>query len=105
MTSDADSPEEQRPGAVLVCILTDGLENASRDYTRERIRSMIQHQQQKYGWEFQFLAANQDSFEEARSMGIAQKDAASFVADGEGVQEAFAQFSQRAASTRRQSRS
>lgn len=99
----ADTAEVERPANVLVCILTDGMENASRDYTRDRVRGMIEHQQEKYGWEFQFLAANQDAFTEAGAMGIAQKDAASFVADSAGVYQAFASLSQRASRTRRKS--
>lgn len=98
----AATAENERPGKILVCILTDGLENASRFYGRRRIQEMIEHQQAKYGWEFQFLAANQDAFAEARRMGIAQRDAAPFVADSEGVKEAFSALALRASTARRQ---
>ncbi len=97
----AATPEAERPGKVLVCILTDGLENASRDYTRDRVKGMIEHQQQKYGWEFQFLAANQDAFAAAGSIGIAAADAAAFVADAAGTHAAFARVSERAARARK----
>jgi hypothetical protein len=96
----ADTPEAERPGTVLMCILTDGLENASSDYTRDRVKEMIQHQQSKYGWEFQFLAANQDAFAEAGSIGIAQADAAPFMPSRAGTQAAFANISARATKAR-----
>ncbi|MEL7168920.1 MAG: vWA domain-containing protein [Bacteroidota bacterium] len=96
----AEAPEAERPGTVLVCILTDGLENASSDYTRDRVKSMIEHQQSKYGWEFQFLAANQDAFAEAGSIGIAPVNAMPFVANAEGTKAAFAQVSARATKAR-----
>ena len=97
----ANTPEVVRPGKVLVCILTDGMENASRDYTRDRVKGMIEHQQQKYGWEFMFLAANQDAFGEAGAMGIASQDAASYVSDGPGTYAAYQRVSERAARARR----
>jgi len=52
---------------VIACILTDGSENASREFSRSKIKEMIEHQRDKYQWEFVFLAANQDAFAEAGS--------------------------------------
>lgn len=63
-------PEHERPGYVMVLIVTDGAENASRMYTRAQVNDMIQHQQDKYGWRFTYLGANQDSFTEASHIGI-----------------------------------
>lgn len=63
-------PEEERPARVLFVIITDGQENASMEFTRERIREMIEHQQEKYSWDFIYLGANQDSFAEGGSIGI-----------------------------------
>ena len=57
---------------MLVAILTDGLENASQDYTKDRINKMIAHQREVYSWEFLFLAANQDAIQSGTSMGIAR---------------------------------
>ncbi|MEM8600862.1 MAG: hypothetical protein AAGF99_13165 [Bacteroidota bacterium] len=96
----AKTPEAERPGTVLVCILTDGMENASSDYTRDRVKSMIEHQQAKYGWEFQFLAANQDAFAEASRIGIGRPNAMPFVADAAGTKAAFAAVSARATKAR-----
>src|SRR5207244_2961837 len=63
--------ERDRPSKVVVVILTDGLENASRAYSREHVFGMIQHQREKCSWEFVFLGANQDAIQEAANMGIA----------------------------------
>ncbi len=65
-----DMPEDSRPGEVMVVIVTDGQENASREYTRARVKDMIRHQSDKYNWKFTYLGANQDSFAEAGSIGI-----------------------------------
>lgn len=50
--------EEDRPAKTIFVITTDGLENASRIYTADKVRSMVRHEQDKYGWEFLFLGAN-----------------------------------------------
>jgi uncharacterized protein YegL len=65
-----DTPENERPSKVLVAILTDGLENASRDYSRNKINDIITHQRGKYSWEFLFLAANQDAIDAGTKIGI-----------------------------------
>jgi hypothetical protein len=86
-------PESERPDKVIMAILTDGLENASKDYTYERVSEMIRHQSGKYNWEFVFLAANQDAMASAARISIAAQDAYSFAATGEGVQVAYATLS------------
>ncbi len=90
----AATPESDRPGKVIVAILTDGLENASRDYTNARVAEMISHQQQTYNWEFIFLAANQDAIATANSLSIQPKDAIAFDATGQGVRLAMARVSE-----------
>jgi uncharacterized protein YegL len=62
--------EDDRPEKVIVVILTDGEENASRRYTREEILKKINHQRDVYKWEFIFLAANQDAFAAGASIGV-----------------------------------
>ena len=74
---------------MIFAILTDGLENASQDYTREKIRGMIKHQREQYAWEFIFLAANQDAFAEAEKLCIDRSMAYNFEADGDGVRKAM----------------
>ena len=57
----ARMPESDRPGKVILVILTDGEENASKEFTREKVARMIGHQREVYKWEFVFLGANQDA--------------------------------------------
>ena len=85
----AAMPEENRPENVIVAILTDGHENASKQYTLAKVREMILHQKENYSWEFIFLGANQDAFAEASKIGIDKKDSFDFMASKEGVKEAF----------------
>jgi hypothetical protein len=81
--------EEERPGKVVFVITTDGLENASCEFTYEKIRELIKHQQEKYNWEFIFLGANIDASKEADNIGIDIKDAYSFEASENGVQSMY----------------
>jgi hypothetical protein len=83
------TPEPDRPGKVLIVILTDGLENASQEFKRNQIYSMIKHQREKYSWEFIFLRANQDAIQAGSAIGIPTSNAATFNETPEGVFEAF----------------
>jgi len=71
----AKTPEQDRPGKVIIAIYTDGYENASSDYTVKKISKLIRHQTENYGWEFLFLAANEDAIATAASYGIDQGNA------------------------------
>ena len=62
--------EEDRPGLVVFVIVTDGEENSSTEFSKDKIKEMITHQQDKYSWHFTFLGANQDAFAEAGGLGI-----------------------------------
>ena len=77
--------EEARPEKTLFVITTDGMENASRWYTYDRVKAMIQHEKDKYGWEFLFLGANIDAAREAARFGISQDRAANYHADHVGT--------------------
>jgi hypothetical protein len=61
------------------------MENASREYTYEKVRDMVRHQKVKYGWEFIFLGANIDAIATAASFGISADRAANFVSDSKGI--------------------
>ena len=82
--------EEDRPEKTLFVITTDGMENASRLYSYDRVRAMIQRQQEKYGWEFLFLGANIDAAEEAGRFGIRPEYAADYRADSQGTEVIYA---------------
>ena len=77
--------EEDRPEKTLFIITTDGMENASREYTYDRVRKMIEHEKEKYGWEFLFLGANMDAAKEAARFGISEDRAANYHADQMGT--------------------
>ena len=77
--------EEDRPEKTLFVITTDGMENASRKYSYDRVKMMIQRQKEKYGWEFIFLGANIDAVKEAARFGIGADRAANYHADHKGT--------------------
>ena len=77
--------EEDRPEKTLFVITTDGMENASRKYSYEKLKAMIERQKEKYGWEFVFLGANIDAAKEAARFGIAEDRTANYHADQKGT--------------------
>ena len=77
--------EEDRPEHTLFVITTDGMENASRRYTYDRVRRMIERQKEKYGWEFLFLGANIDAAKEAARFGIHEDRAVNYRSDRAGT--------------------
>ena len=68
----AAMPEDRRPGTVIVGIMTDGLENASREFTYPMVKALIEQQEQVYGWTFMYMGANQDAIEVGASLGVAR---------------------------------
>jgi len=79
--------EEDRPDGVILAILTDGEENSSQEFTRDDVKNRIQHQSEKYNWQFKFLAANQDAVLKGREMGLARRACHTFKADSAEVAE------------------
>lgn len=96
----AATPEPERPEKVIVAILTDGMENSSHEYTQQRVFDMIEHQRSKYGWEFVFLAANQDAFAAAAALAISAADAAGYSASPSGTRAAWADINERVSKKR-----
>ena len=78
-------PEEERAEHVIVVITTDGMENSSQEFSEQKVRKMIEHQKEKYGWEFIFLGANIDAIATAERYGIGKERAANYNADGVGT--------------------
>ena len=76
---------EDVPEKTLFIITTDGMENASREYTYDKIRALVERQKQEYGWEFLFLGANIDAAAEAKRFGIDASMAANYHCDEEGT--------------------
>jgi uncharacterized protein YegL len=85
----SQTEEGEKPGKVIFVITTDGMENASREYTYEKVKRMIEHQKEKYSWEFIFMGANIDAAEEAQSLGISKEDSFSFEASNHGVEKMY----------------
>ena len=77
--------EDQRADKVLFVITTDGMENASREFTPNKIKQMIEHQKEKYGWDFMFLGANIDAIATAAKFGIDEDFAVDYHADNIGT--------------------
>lgn len=71
----ARMPEKNRPGKVIVLVLTDGYENASKNYTRGKVADMIQHQREKYNWLYMFMGATEDAVLVAQGLNIPMQNA------------------------------
>jgi Mg-chelatase subunit ChlD len=71
-------PETNRPDKVVFVVITDGEENASHRFTKKQVKEMIDHQTEKYDWQFVYLGANQDAFAEAGAVGIAMARSANY---------------------------
>jgi len=91
---------EDRPEKTLFVITTDGMENASRHYSYERVKMMIERNTDKYGWEFLFLGANIDAAKEAARFGIRADRAANYHADSTGTAVVYEAVSEAVCSVR-----
>lgn len=83
----------ERPGQVLFVIITDGEENASREFSLEQINRMIGQRTEKDLWQFVFIGANQDAIQSGRQLGIDAANTYGFDTDSESTQEMFQQMS------------
>lgn len=79
-TKDEDKPEK-----ILICVITDGLENSSKEFNAKQIAEMVKHQQEKYDWNFVFLGANQDAVLTAAQYNIPAGRAMSFATTDSGI--------------------
>jgi uncharacterized protein YegL len=87
----AGMDENDRPGKVIVVTMTDGHENASREWTRDAVKKLIKQQETDYDWTFLFLGATLDAVETAGDLGISRNRAMSYNSDAAPV--AFAAIS------------
>jgi uncharacterized protein YegL len=95
-----NTAESHRAEKVLFVITTDGMENASREFSYDRIKSMIEKQKAKHGWEFIFLGANIDAVDVANRFGVDRTRAQNFHNDSEGIALNYAVVSEAVASFR-----
>jgi hypothetical protein len=86
----AELDEDKRPGLVICVIMTDGMENASYDWSWERISELIKQQRDDYAWQFMFIGANIDAVKVGRSMGLAANQAMTYNAgDAQAVMDSY----------------
>ena len=83
---------EDVPKHTIFVITTDGMENASQQYSSQKVKEMIKRQTEKYGWEFMFLAANIDAVETAETIGIRKERAANYTQSREGIERSYRAF-------------
>ena len=93
--------QEDIPEHTIFIITTDGMENASHRYSKDRIKEMIKRQTEKYGWEFIFLAANIDAVETAENIGIRKERAANYPQTKDGVYRSYCAMSEAISTVRR----
>lgn len=77
--------EEDRPGKVIIVIVTDGHENVSKEFDALSVKNMVLEQQNTYNWQFVFMGANQDSYDTASGYGIKKGAVLNYGASVEGV--------------------
>lgn len=75
---------EEKPDKILFVIATDGFENSSREYNQRTVAALIKSKQEA-GWDFTFIAANQDAVMTAEGLNIAEKDSITFAAHEKGA--------------------
>jgi hypothetical protein len=80
----ASLPEDLRPGTVIVGIMTDGYENASREWTHPAIKALVQQQTETYSWEFLYMGADQDAIEVGASLGVQANRSMTYSRDASG---------------------
>lgn len=86
----AQRPEHERPGTVIVVVLTDGHENSSKEWTHLAVKSLITQQREVYSWDFLFLGANMDAVTIGTEMGFAPNQSITYAAAPKGVRAVFA---------------
>ncbi len=77
--------ESERPEKTLFVITTDGMENASREFTKDKVKTMVERMKEEHGWELLFLGANIDSVKAAGDIGICANRTANYHADSAGT--------------------
>lgn len=81
--------ENEKPANVIFFILTDGAENSSKEFSADKVADMIEHQENKYSWEFIYGGANVDAFSEAGALNIKASNTFNYSADSRGVQDSY----------------
>jgi uncharacterized protein YegL len=85
--------EDDKPEKVVVVIITDGMENASKEYNQKQIKEKIESLQKDNDWEFIYLGANQDAFEAGGELGIPKYGTAKWKSTSDGSKTLYSNFS------------
>lgn len=85
MQVKANQDKKEIKDKVLFVIITDGMENASREYRADQIKKLIEERKEKNNWEFLFLGANIDAIGAAKDIGIDSSRAVRFKSDKKGT--------------------
>lgn len=83
----------RRPGKVIFVVVTDGQENASREFRRDQIVKMIKDKEEHYGWQFLFLSADLDAVEDAECQGFQPRYSLAFDKTARGTRDAWGSVS------------
>lgn len=95
-------PEDERPGRVYFVVITDGQENASREWTLERVRELVTRQSERYAWEFHFLGVGIDAFTTAGGYGISRMHTVSASRASGSIRKSYGATAQSIVSSRSQ---
>jgi hypothetical protein len=93
-------PEAERPGKVIVVVMTDGHENASREWTKAAVRALVEQQESRYSWEYLFLGANIDAITVGGDLGFKADRSITYAAAPASVNAVFSSVSDYAARSR-----
>jgi Mg-chelatase subunit ChlD len=95
---------KEKPDKVVFVVITDGLENDSREFSRKQVMDMIKRHEDEMGWDFVFIGANQDSIQEGGRIGVRSSNAMNYAATSKGVQHMYRSLSSNMSSYRRRSK-
>lgn len=71
-------PEEQRPGSVIVAIMTDGMENASVEWTHPAVKELVKQRTEEFDWQFLYMGADQDAIEVGARLGVKREQSLTY---------------------------
>jgi len=96
----AEMNEDERPDKVMVTIVTDGYENASKEFSQPKVKEMIEHQRSKYNWIFSFIGANMDAVHVAQKYGVDPRFSRTYTATSAGTRSVYTAMSAMYSQTR-----
>lgn len=93
-------PEEEKPGKVILIVITDGMENSSNEYNASDVSEKIKDMQDRLGWEFVFIGASQDVLDQAKDLGVREESRMTYSADSLGTRAMYCGLSEAVTSYR-----